>query len=96
MFGCEFQPTSREEGREALHSPAGTVQTQNGEASGLAPEVLHAVASTSHPTVHSVVFLPLLPGGLLLLLLGALFVYTLMDLLMFALELRRSGLTTPT
>jgi hypothetical protein len=29
------------EGRGELHSPAGAVQTPNGEASGLVPEVLH-------------------------------------------------------
>ena len=42
VFGCEFQSTSREEGREGSNSPAGAVQTQNGGASGLAPEALHS------------------------------------------------------
>ena len=41
VFGCEFQPTPHGEGREELHSPAGAVRSQDGEASGLDTEVLH-------------------------------------------------------
>jgi len=41
VFGCKFQPTPHGEGREELNSPAGAVRPQDGEASGLDPEVLH-------------------------------------------------------
>ncbi|ELZ41631.1 hypothetical protein C472_00823 [Halorubrum tebenquichense DSM 14210] len=52
--------------------------------------ICYAIASLSYPTVHSVDFLPLLPGGVLLLVLGALFVYTPVYVLALTLDLRRT------
>ena len=49
MFGCEFQPTPHGEGWEELHSPAGAVLTQDGEALGLDTEVLHTAKAGEIP-----------------------------------------------
>lgn len=54
----------------------------------------YAVTSLSYPTVHSVDFLPLLPGGVLLLFLGALFIYTPVYVLVLTVDLARTRQTT--
>ncbi|WP_209000231.1 hypothetical protein, partial [Haloquadratum walsbyi] len=41
------------EGRRELNSPAGAVQTPNGEASGLDPEVLHTSTMVELSRWHS-------------------------------------------
>ena len=55
----------------------------------------YAITSLSYPTIHSVSFLPLVPGGLLLLLLGVLFVYSPVYALALAFDLRRLRGTNP-
>lgn len=58
--------------------------------------ILYALATLSYPAVHSVEALPLLPGGALLLFLGALFVYTPVYVLALTLDLRRARQTAAT
>lgn len=57
--------------------------------------ICYAITSLSYPTIHSVSFLPLVPGGLLLLLLGVLFVYSPVYVLALTFDLRRIQETNP-